>query len=65
MKKTVLYQAILVALMVGGFVLAGHATSPKMKMTTEIPPGIASPDKVETRLGTLNFFGGPYGREGS
>ncbi len=58
MKKTVLYQAILVALMVGGFVLAGHATSPKMKMTTEIPPGIASPDKVETRLGTLNFFDG-------
>lgn len=44
--------------MVGGFALAGHAASPKMKMTTEIPPGIASPDKVETRLGTLNFFNG-------
>jgi len=58
MKKTVLYQAILVALMVGGFALAGHAASPKMKMTTEIPPGIASPDKVETRLGTLKFFDG-------
>ena len=24
-----------------------------MKMTTEIPPGIATPDKLETRLGTL------------
>jgi len=34
------------------------AESPKMKMTTNIPPGIASPDKVETRLGTLNFFDG-------
>jgi hypothetical protein len=27
-------------------------------MTTTLPPGIASPDKVETRLGTLNFFDG-------
>jgi len=27
-----------------------------MKMTTPIPPGIASPDKAETRLGTLNFL---------
>jgi hypothetical protein len=34
------------------------AAAPKMKMTTEVPPGIAIPDKVETRLGTLNFFDG-------
>jgi hypothetical protein len=27
-------------------------------MTTPIPPGIAIPDKVDTRLGTLNFFDG-------
>jgi len=33
-------------------------TPPKMKMTTDIPPGIAIPDRVETRLGTLNFFDG-------
>jgi hypothetical protein len=33
-------------------------TPPKMKMTTEIPAGIAMPDKVETRLGTLKFFDG-------
>ena len=32
--------------------------SARLKMTTEIAPGIASPDKVETRLGTLNFFDG-------
>ena len=31
---------------------------PKMKMTTAIPQGIASPDQVETRLGTLRFFDG-------
>jgi hypothetical protein len=29
-----------------------------MKNTTPIPPGIASPDNVETRLGTLSFFDG-------
>ena len=28
------------------------------KMQTPIPPGVAIPDKVETRLGTLNFFDG-------
>jgi hypothetical protein len=27
-------------------------------MQTPIPPGIAMPDKVDTRLGTLNFFDG-------
>lgn len=27
-------------------------------MTTDVPPGIVSPDKVETRLGTLKFFDG-------
>jgi hypothetical protein len=32
--------------------------APSMKMTTDIPPGIAIPDKVDTRLGTLNFFDG-------
>ncbi len=31
---------------------------PKMKMTEPIPPGIATPDKVETRLGTLTSFDG-------
>ena len=29
-----------------------------MKNTTPIPPGIASPDEVETRLGILGFFDG-------
>lgn len=36
-----------------------HAqTEPKFKMTTETPPGIAMPDTLETRLGTLRFFDG-------
>jgi hypothetical protein len=38
---------------------AVHAqTPPKMKMTTDIPAAITTPDKVETRLGTLKFFDG-------
>ena len=31
---------------------------PKYKMTTEIPENVLIPDKVETRLGTLEFFDG-------
>jgi hypothetical protein len=46
------------ALIAGSFALAAWAQSPKMKMTTDLPPGIASPDSVETRLGTLKFFDG-------
>jgi hypothetical protein len=33
-------------------------TPPKMKMITDIPPEITTPDSVETRLGTLKFFDG-------
>jgi hypothetical protein len=36
---------------------AAVAQAPKMKMTTEIPKSITSPDQVETRIGTLKFFG--------
>lgn len=31
---------------------------PKMKMTTEIPEGIATPDRLETSIGTLTSFDG-------
>ena len=31
---------------------------PKLKMTTDIPASITTPDSVETRLGTLRFFDG-------
>jgi hypothetical protein len=33
-------------------------TEPKMKMTTDIPLEITTPDSVETRLGTLKFLDG-------
>ena len=40
--------------------LVGSAAAqpPAMKMTTEIPDGIATPDKLETSLGTLTSFDG-------
>jgi hypothetical protein len=31
---------------------------PKMKMTMEVPPGITTPDELETSFGTLKFFDG-------
>ena len=30
----------------------------KFKMTTDIPESITTPDKIETRLGALEFFDG-------
>jgi len=58
--KITLTRSILVAMLVGAlaFTSVFAADAPKMKMTTTIPPGIESPDKVETRLGTLKFFDG-------
>ncbi len=47
--------------------LAGHASAqplggppahPQFKFSTPMPSGLASPDTVETRLGTLKFFDG-------
>ena len=35
-----------------------HAKSPEMKMTTDIPTSIIVPDKIDTRIGTLEFFDG-------
>jgi hypothetical protein len=32
--------------------------TPEMKMTTEIPAAITTPNKVEAPIGTLNFFDG-------
>jgi hypothetical protein len=42
-------------------VSTGAATAqeiPKMKMTTEIPVGVTTPDNIQTRVGSLNFFDG-------
>ena len=38
--------------------LSGPPADPQYKYSTPMPPSVASPDKVETRFGTLNFFYG-------
>ncbi len=45
-------------LLVMGLATAVWAGPPKMKMTTEIPVSITTPDKVKTSIGKLNFFDG-------
>ena len=52
---TFMVSVALVALPVFGL---QAAEPPKMKMTTNIPAGIATPDKLETHLGTLSSFDG-------
>lgn len=37
---------------------AGAQEVPIMKMTTEIPDGVTTPDNIQTRVGELNFFDG-------
>jgi hypothetical protein len=55
--KTPLLVAALVGTAAMTTVLQAQ-TEPKMKMTTEIPSQITTPDSVETGLGTLKFFDG-------
>lgn len=38
--------------------LSGSPAAPQFKYSTPMPPGIATPDKVESRLGHLHFFDG-------
>jgi len=57
MKNIIRTAALLVIVMAfGATSLMGQP--PKMKMTTEIPEGIATPDKLETSIGTLTSFDG-------
>ena len=51
-----IFDVLLGCLLVAGSAFA--QTPPKMKMTTDIPASITTPDSVETRLGTLHFFDG-------
>jgi hypothetical protein len=58
MRKSWMLRVVLVNVMIVSIALPTWAGSPKMKMTTTVPPGIESPDTVKTRLGTLKFFDG-------
>jgi hypothetical protein len=58
--KTTRGQSILVVALacVLATTTASAQTASKMKMTTDIPPDITTPDTVETRIGTLKFADG-------
>lgn len=58
MKMRNLFTLTMACLMVISLRLTAGAVPPKMKMTTEIPEGIATPDKLETSIGTLSLFDG-------
>ena len=58
MKKIYSINVALVGLIVISLPNITNGEPPKMKMTTEVPPGIATPDKLETRLGTLTLRDG-------
>jgi hypothetical protein len=53
--KSILIVVLICAL---GATTLSAQTAPKMKMTTDIPPEITTPNSVETRIGTLKFFDG-------
>ncbi len=56
--KSAVHISLAVVVGVAAASLAHAQTPPKMKMTTEIPAEITTPDTVETRLGTLRFKDG-------
>jgi hypothetical protein len=63
MKPNLIGVTLVAVLAVGAFVghaqdLTGPPANPNLKYSTAMPPGVAVPDTVKTRLGTLHFFGG-------
>jgi hypothetical protein len=58
MKKRSLFTLVVAGLMAVSLTSAVWAAPPKMKMTTDIPASITAPDKVDTSIGTLEYFDG-------
>lgn len=63
MKISVLIKYLGMVFLFMSIVPMVWAQPPKMKMTTDVPPGIATPDKLNTRIGTLNLFDGVPDKE--
>ncbi|MBT8040204.1 MAG: DUF1254 domain-containing protein [Gammaproteobacteria bacterium] len=53
-----IFRLFMTAFLLAAAVGVAEADAPQMKMTTEVPPGIATPDTLETDLGTLTSFDG-------
>jgi hypothetical protein len=59
MKRSILLGALMLAIATTLVASGAYAqTSAKMKMTTAVPEGVATPDKLETSIGTLTSFDG-------
>jgi hypothetical protein len=58
MKTTKSITLLMVGIIMASLLTTTWAKPPKMKMTTEIPEGIATPDKLKTRIGTLHLTDG-------
>ena len=58
MRKFSLVNLICAACLVAGAAASAQADAPKMKMTTDIPASITTPDNVDTSIGMLKFFDG-------
>jgi hypothetical protein len=58
MKSRPIKPLLSSCLVIGLLAAAAWAEPPKMKMTTPVPAGIATPDRLETHLGTLTGFDG-------
>ena len=58
MKTKQLFKLIPALLLATSLAASAWAKPPKMKMTTPIPESITTPDRVETSIGTFEFFDG-------
>ena len=67
MRAKSVIAMVLIALMTTALAVPGGVQAsekkmitqkPKMKMTTPIPENLTTPDKVQTSIGTLEFFDG-------
>jgi hypothetical protein len=63
MESNPLIRGALACAIVLGLGACATAEPPKMKMTTPIPPGIETPNTLETHLGTLTSFDGVPDKE--
>ena len=57
-QHSLLNLVLVVFLAIAGIGMAWAEEPAKMKMTTEVPEGVATPDRLDTSIGTLNFSDG-------
>ena len=57
-KDALMLGAATLMILSAGSPVGAQERTPKMKMTTEIPPSLITPNTVETRIGTLKFTDG-------